>query len=171
MTKADTDSIIRVDHAGEYGAARIYAGQLAVMGQRSAMSGEIQRMAAQEQAHLEKFEQLINQRRVRPTALMPLWKHAGFALGAVSALMGPKAAMAVTAAIETEIDDHYQAQRDILGDRDPELSDTIATFQAEEQEHRDLAIEHGAKQTPAWPLLSLAVRAGCRMAIRLSERV
>ena len=171
MTRADPESIIRVDHAGEYGAARIYAGQLAVMGQRSRISSEVERMAAQEQHHLERFEELIRERGVRPTALMPVWKHAGFALGAVSALMGPKAAMAVTAAIETEIDKHYQAQRDALGESDPELSETIATFQAEEQEHRDLAIDHGAKQAPGWPLLSLAVRAGCRAAIRLSERI
>lgn len=171
MTRADPESIIRVDHAGEYGAVRIYAGQMAVMGQRSAVSPEVERMATQEQLHLERFEKLIAERRVRPTLLLPLWKHAGFTLGAVSALIGPKAAMAVTAAIETEIDRHYQAQRDALGATDPELSQTIATFQAEEQEHRDLAIGHGAREAPGWPLLSLVVRAGCRAAIRLSERI
>ncbi len=171
MTRADPDSMIRVDHAGEYGAVRIYAGQLAVMGQRSAISPEVERMATQEQRHLERFEQLVQQRRVRPTLLMPLWKRAGYLLGAASALAGPRAAMAVTAAIETEIDRHYQAQRQALGEGDPELAQTIATFQSEEQEHRALAIDHGAHEAPGWPLLSAMVRAGCRVAIRLSERI
>lgn len=167
----DTARMIRVDHAGEYGAARIYAGQLAVMGNRAAVSGEIARMAAQEERHLKAFGDLIVERGVRPTLLLPLWHRAGFALGAVSALIGPKAAMAVTAAVETEIDRHYQAQRDQLAGDDPELGDMIAEFQAEEVEHRESAIAHGAEQAPAYPLMSVLVRAGCRAAIRLSERV
>ena len=167
----DTAAMIRVDHAGEYGATRIYAGQMAVMGNRSAVSGEIARMAAQEDHHLRVFSGLMNERGVRPTLLMPLWQRAGFALGAVSALIGPKAAMAVTAAVETEIDRHYQAQRDELAGEDPELEAIIAEFQAEEVEHRESAIAHGAEQAPAYPLLSVLVRAGCRAAIRLSEKI
>ena len=167
----DPKAMIRVDHAGEYGATRIYAGQLAVMGTRSAVSAEVARMAEQEDRHLAAFERLIVDRRVRPTLLLPFWHRAGFALGAVSALMGPKAAMAVTAAVETEIDRHYQAQRDALADDEPELEALIAEFQAEEVEHRDSALAHGAEEAPAYPLLSALVRAGCRAAIRLSEKV
>jgi ubiquinone biosynthesis monooxygenase Coq7 len=163
--------MIRVDHAGEYGAARIYAGQLAVMGTRSPVSAEIARMATSEEKHLKAFDRLIVERRVPPTLLMPLWHGAGFALGAISALVGPKAAMAVTAAVETEIDRHYQQQRDQLQGDDPELETMIAEFQAEEVEHKAIAIAHGAEQTPAYPLLSAVIRAGCRAAIRLSEKV
>ena len=167
----DTASMIRVDHAGEFGATRIYAGQLAVMGNRADVSGEIARMAAQEDRHLKVFSELMLERGVRPTLLMPLWHRAGFALGAASALIGPKAAMAVTAAVETEIDLHYQAQRDQLAGEDPHLEELIAEFQAEEVEHRENAIAHGAEQAPAYPLLSFLVRAGCRAAIRLSEKI
>ncbi len=167
----DTAAMIRVDHAGEYGAARIYAGQLAVMGNRAAISPEIARMAQQEEKHLEAFDRLIRERRVRPTLLMPLWHAAGFALGAASALAGPKAAMAVTAAVETEIDRHYQAQRDRLDGDDPELEAMIADFQEEELEHRDTALDHGAEQAPGWPLMSALIRLGCRAAIRISERI
>lgn len=166
-----THPMIRVDHAGEYGATRIYAGQMAVLGGRTDISTEVQRMAAQEDRHLREFSRLLNKRRVRPTLLMPVWQRAGFALGALSALAGPRAAMAVTAAVETEIDRHYQRQRDALGTQDPELSDLIGEFQAEEQEHRASAIAHGAEDAPAYPLLSALVRAGCRVAIRLSERL
>lgn len=167
----DRTGMLRVDHAGEYGAARIYAGQLAVMGTRHAFSGEIARMAAQEERHLKTFDRLLVERRVRPTLLMPLWHVAGFALGAASALAGPKAAMAVTAAVETEIDRHYQAQRDALSGDDPELEGLIAEFQADEVEHRDTAVSHGAEEAPAYPLMSAIVRAGCRAAIRISEKI
>lgn len=167
----DTKGMIRVDHAGEYGAARIYAGQLAVMGSRHAFSGEIARMAAQEERHLKTFDRLLLERRVRPTLLMPLWHMAGFALGAASALAGPKAAMAVTAAVETEIDRHYQAQREALAGTDPELEGLVAEFQADELEHRETAVAHGAEEAPAYPLMSAIVRAGCRAAIRISEKI
>lgn len=167
----DTAAMIRVDHAGEYGATRIYAGQLAVMGNRAEISGEIARMAAQEDRHLKLFSQMMLDRGLRPTLLMPLWERAGFALGAASALMGPKAAMAVTAAVETEIDRHYQAQREALAGSDAPLESLIAEFQAEEVEHLESAIAHGAEQAPAYPMLSFLVRAGCRTAIRLSEKV
>ena len=169
--RAETDSMIRVDHAGEYGAARIYAGQLAVMGTRGPVAGEIARMASQEDRHLKAFDRMIAERGVRPTLLMPVWHAAGFALGAVSALVGPKAAMAVTAAVETEIDRHYQAQRDLLDGSDPELEGMIAEFQAEEVEHRETAVAHGAEQAVAYPLMSAVIRAGCRAAIRVAEKI
>lgn len=163
--------MIRVDQAGEYGAKRIYAGQLAILGTNGPGSRAISHMAAQEQRHLDWFNAEMAARGVRPTALQPFWHVAGFALGAVTAAMGPRAAMACTAAVETEIDRHYSAQLAALGDSDPALSDAIRDFQAEELDHRDQALAAGAESTPGYPLLSAAIRAGCRLAIRLAERV
>lgn len=165
------EQMLRVDHAGEYGAARIYAGQLAVMGNRHPDAAVIRHMAGQEERHLARFDAMLVERRVRPTVLAPFWHVAGFALGAATALMGPKAAMACTAAVENEIDAHYARQLELLGDADPELSRTIADFRSDEIEHKETAIRHGAEETPGWPLLSRAIRAGCRAAIRLSERI
>jgi ubiquinone biosynthesis monooxygenase Coq7 len=169
--RPDTASMLRVNQAGEYGAARIYAGQLAVIGRGSPAAHQIARMAAQEQRHLDRFNALMAERRVRPTALQPLWHFAGFALGAATALLSEKAAMACTDAVETEIDRHYSQQLEELGTTDPELASDIAEFQAEELEHRETAREHGAQEALAYPLLSAAIRAGCRMAIKLSKRV
>jgi ubiquinone biosynthesis monooxygenase Coq7 len=163
--------ILRVDQAGEYGATRIYAGQLAVMGGRAPQSQEIEAMARQESGHLAKFDALVAARGVRPTALQPLWNVAGFALGAATALIGPRAAMACTAAIEEEIDRHYTAQLNELGEDEPELAALIEESRADEREHREIALASGAEQAPAYPLLSGAIRLGCRMAIRLSERI
>ncbi len=163
--------MIRVDQAGEYGATRIYAGQLAVLNPGSAAAKLVSRMAMQEQRHLERFDQLVAERRVRPTLLQPFWNVAGFALGAGTALIGEEAAMACTDAIETEIDRHYQDQLDKLGDEDPELSGNIAEFRAEELEHRDTARAAGAQRAPGYPLLTGAIRAACRVAIALSKRV
>ena len=160
-----TASMIRVDQAGEYGATRIYAGQLAVMGDRHPMAREIAHMAEQEERHRRFFDAMIAKRGVRPTALQPLWNVAGFALGAVTA------AMACTAAVETEIDRHYQHQLDELGDRDPELSAAVEDFRAEELEHKEAALKAGAESAPGYPVLSLAIRAGCRAAIALSKRI
>ena len=169
--RADTGSMIRVDQAGEYGATRIYAGQLAVLGDRHPASRAIARMAAQERRHLDAFDRLVAERGVRPTLLQPVWNVAGHALGAVTALMGPSAAMACTAAVETEIDRHYAEQLQALGDSDPDLSETIAEFQAEEVEHRDTAIAAGAETTFGYPVLSAFIRVGCRAAIALSKRI
>lgn len=167
----DRAAMIRVDQAGEYGATRIYAGQLAVMGDRHPDARVIAGMAAQEERHRQRFDAMIAQRGVRPTALQPLWNVAGFALGAASAAIGPEAAMACTAAIEIEIDRHYAEQLDALGQDDPELSAVIADFQAEEVEHRETAMAHGAERAPAYPLLSGLIRLGCRTAIALSKRI
>jgi ubiquinone biosynthesis monooxygenase Coq7 len=171
LTERERAAMLRVDQAGEFGAIRIYAGQLAVMGARHPAARTIARMAAQEERHRARFDAMIAERRVRPTALTPLWDVAGFALGAATALIGPEAAMACTAAIETEIDRHYGAQIDRLGDNDPELGSVIAEFRAEEVEHRDAAIAAGAERAPVYPLLSAAIRLGCRVAIGLSERI
>ncbi len=172
-TRPDRSEMIRVDQAGEFGATRIYAGQLAVMGDRGPHSAEIRAMAEQEAGHRAEFDALMAKRGVRPTALQPFWDVAGFALGAGTALIGPEAAMACTAAIETEIDEHYSRQLEELeksGD-DPELSDMIARFRDDEREHRDAALAAGAEKAPAYPLLSAAIRLGCRAAIRISEKI
>ena len=172
-TKPDTDRMIRVDQAGEFGATRIYEGQLAVMGDRGPHSAEIRHMASQEAVHSEQFNALMARRGVRPTALHPFWSAAGYGLGVVTALMGPEAAMACTAAVEEEIDRHYSEQLDELetaGD-DPELADMIHKFREEEREHRDSALAHGAERAPGYPLLSGAIRLGCRAAIKLAERI
>ncbi|WP_442679025.1 demethoxyubiquinone hydroxylase family protein [Sphingomonas sp. ASY06-1R] len=164
-------AMVRVDQAGEFGATRIYAGQLAVMGARHPTARAITHMAAQEERHRARLDALMVERRVRPTLLEPFWNVAGFALGAATALIGPEAAMACTAAVETEIDLHYGAQLAQLGDDDPELGAIIAEFQAEEVEHRETALAAGAERAPGYPLLSAAIRMGCRAAIRLSERI
>jgi ubiquinone biosynthesis monooxygenase Coq7 len=163
------DRIIRVDHAGEFGAQRIYEGQLAVLGRRRSAK-TIRHMKAQEEVHLAAFEDMIRKRRVRPTVLHPIWNIAGFALGAGTALMGEKAAMACTVAVEEVIDDHYRQQAEQLGDDEAELRGTIETFRAEEEEHRDIGKEHGGEQAVGYPVMRAAIRAGSRAAIWLSER-
>ena len=169
--RADVPAMLRVDQAGEYGATRIYAGQLAVLGNRHPASRAIARMAIQEQRHLDHFDRLLGDRGVRPTLLQPLWNVAGHALGEVTALIGPEAAMAFTDAVETEIDKHYAEQLRALGSDDPDLSATITEFQVEELEHRDTALAAGAESAPAYLLLSAVIRAGCRAAIELSKRI
>lgn len=169
--RRDTAAMIRVDQAGEFGATRIYAGQLAVLGDRSPAARPIARMAAQEERHRAAFDRLVAERGVRPTLLTPFWDRAGFLLGAATALISPQAAMACTAAVETEIDLHYAEQLEALGDSDPELSALIADFQAEEVEHRETAITEGAEQAVGYPLLSGAIRLGCKAAIALSKRI
>ncbi len=169
--REDVASMIRVDQAGEYGATRIYAGQLAVMGDRHDMSRAISGMANQEERHRAFFDALMARRGVRPTALQPVWNAAGFALGAATAAIGPAAAMACTVAVETEIDIHYRDQLDALGSDDPVLSDAVAEFRAEELEHRDSALAAGAETAPAYPLLSGAIRLACKAAIAISKRL
>lgn len=168
--RATVERMIRVDHAGEYGAARIYAGQLAVLG-RSASAPALREMQAQEQKHLDAFADLVVRRRVRPTAMLPLWHLAGFALGAATAALGERAAMACTVAVEEAIDTHYAGQIAALDDSEAELRATIARFRDDEQGHRDVAVAHGARGAPAYRLLMVAIKAGCRVAIAISERV
>lgn len=165
------DAMVRVDQAGEFGATRIYAGQLAVMGDRGPAARAIAGMAVQEERHRQFFDKMMTARGVRPTLLQPLWSAAGYALGAVTAAMGPEAAMACTAAVETEIDRHYSEQLAELGDSDPELSAAIADFQADELEHRETALASGAENALAYPLLSGMIRLGCRLAIATAKRI
>jgi ubiquinone biosynthesis monooxygenase Coq7 len=171
-TDQDVARMIRVDHAGEHGAVQIYRGQLAVLG-HTAAGATVKHMHDQELEHLATFDRLVAEHGVRPTALAPLWSVAGYALGAVTALMGEKAAMACTAAVEEVIDEHYARQAAALskdGEANAALKETIEKFRADEIAHRETAIEHGAEQTPGYGILSETIKAGCRLAIKLSER-
>jgi ubiquinone biosynthesis monooxygenase Coq7 len=158
--------MIRVDQAGEYGAVRIYQGQRAVLKRNAALK----HMEQQEREHLARFNQLAAQHRVRPTLLQPLWHLAGFALGAGTALLGEKAAMACTVAVEDVIEEHYGRQEALLDDQ-PELKATVQQFRAEEVEHKNHAIEQGAEQAAAYPVLYTAIATGTKLAIWLSERI
>ncbi len=164
------ERMIRVDHAGEYGAVRIYAGQRAVL-RHGAASRAIDDMADKEREHLARFDRLVAERRVRPTALMPLWHVAGFALGAASAMMGARAAMACTAAIEDVIEEHYADQAAKLGDDEADLRETIEAYRADEIAHRAEALAHDAEQAPGYQLLTGAIKTGSRLAIWLSSRI
>lgn len=167
----ELDSIIRVDHAGELGADRIYAGQMAVLG-RTSVGPKIQEMWEQEKVHKAKFEELINKYRVRPTVLVPIWNIAGFVLGAGTAMLGPQAAMACTVAVESVIVDHYNDQlRTLMSDpeRNKELLETIQKFRDDEQEHHDIGLDHGAEQAPFYRALSDAIKFGCKAAISISK--
>ncbi len=162
--------MLRVNHAGEYGATRIYAGQLAVL-KNHPLAPELRHMAAQEDIHLAEFNRLLPAQRVRPSALLPLWHVAGYALGAVTALMGPRAAMACTVAVESVITEHYDsqlAQPEILGDA---LQKTIRQFRDEEMEHHDVGIAHAAEQAAGYAVLRVAIQTGCRAAIWLAAKV
>lgn len=172
----DIAAMIRVDHAGEFGALRIYEGQLAVLARAPGAQDNarsIAHMAAQEKKHFDVFSEMVKSRHVRPTALEPVWSVAGYALGAATALMGGKAAMACTVAVEDVIDEHYARQIEKLAARPDEsdLKTTVENFRQDELEHRDEALARGAEQAPFYGLLSSAIRLGCRTAIRLSERI
>lgn len=168
--KAQIASMLRVNLAGEYGAKRIYEGQLAVL-KNTASGPLIEHMKEQELGHLKAFEELVVKNRVRPTLLQPLWHVAGYALGAGTALLGEKTAMACTAAIEEVIDEHYERQLNRLGADHPDLSQLIQTCQEEEREHRDIALDEGARDAIGYPVLTRAIKGASRLAIWLSERV
>lgn len=166
--------ILRVDHAGELGAVHIYRGQRAVLGEaagKERIAGQLEEMECHEARHLARFETLLAERGVRPTLMTPLWRLAGFTLGAGTALLGEKAAHACTEAVETVIGDHYARQIAELADRDPELAAELSGFRDEELAHRDLAVEEGAREAPGYALLAAAIRLGCRTAIRISEKI
>jgi len=161
--------MIRVDQAGEYGAVRIYKGQMAVLG-KGDKKELLQHMLEQEEVHLDTFNKLAAKKRVRPTFFTPIWHAAGFALGAGTALLGEKAAMACTVAVEETIDGHYADQIEELGDSEPELKETFEKFREEELEHRDIGYEHGAEQAPGYNILTAMVKNGSKFAIWVSER-
>jgi ubiquinone biosynthesis monooxygenase Coq7 len=164
--------ILRVDHAGELGAVHIYRGQRAVFGAgREAVSGQLAEMEAHEAEHLAAFDRLLTERRVRPTLLAPAWRVGGFALGAATALIGEKAAHACTEAVETVIEEHYAGQIAELERREPELASELSRYRDDELAHRDAAVEAGAREAPGYAALTAAIRVGCRLAIKLAEKV
>jgi len=166
--------ILRVDHAGELAAVQIYRGQRAVFDDapgKARIAGQLADMEAGEAVHLARFDRLLTERQVRPTALTPLWRLAGFALGAGTALLGEKAAHACTEAVETVIGEHYAGQVAELESLEPELAAELAKFRDEELAHRDLAVEEGAREAPGYALLGALIRGGCRAAIRISEKL
>ena len=169
--KSILDEIIRVDHAGEYGATRIYDGQIAIFGKNSKIGKTIQHMADQEQEHIEKFNELLIEKSVRPTALLPLWNVAGFTLGAGTALMGEKAAMACTVAVEKVIGEHYNKQQDLLEDDEKELKKTIAKFEKDELEHHNIGLEHDAENAPGYKIMTKIIEIGCKTAISISKKI
>jgi len=163
------DQIIRVDQAGEYGAKRIYEGQLAVLG-GSDVAPALKIMLAQEEEHLQRFNALMAARGARPTALQPLWHVAGYALGAATALLGKEAAMACTVAVEDVIGEHYREQAEQIGDDEKDLRETITAFREDELHHRDVSLAQGAEQAPAYEALTVAIKTGTRIAIWLAKR-
>ncbi len=166
--------ILRVDHAGELGAVHIYRGQQAVLSRAKGHADAVSllsEMEQHEQVHLSRFDALLTHHKVRPTVMAPLWRIAGFGLGVATALLGEKAAHACTEAVETVIEDHYAGQIAEIEDREPELAAELRQFREEELAHRDTAIANGAQQAPGHALLSAVVRAGCKAAIKLSEKV
>ncbi len=166
--------MLRVDHAGEYGAVAIYRGQRAVFDRlpgKAETAQKIAEMEAGEEAHLETFDRLLAERRVRPTLLAPLWNAAGFGLGAATALMGEKAAMAATAAVEDVIEKHYAEQLNELEPDEPMLAETVRQFREDELEHKHTAEAAGAEETPGYSVLSGLIRVGCRAAIKIAEKV
>lgn len=174
QARARLAEMLRVDHAGEYAAVQIYRAQKAVFRGRAghqAIADDLDEMQGHEAVHLARFDALLNQHRVAPTAMLPLWRLAAQALGAGTALMGEKAAHACTEAVETVIGEHYADQVAELEARDPELAAELARFRDEELAHKDHAIEHGAREAPAYRLLSAVIQTGCRAAIKISERV
>ena len=162
--------ILRVDHAGELAAVQIYRGQQAVMG-RAPAARHFAEMESQEAVHLARFDTLLTERRVRPTVMAPVWRLAGFALGAGTALLGEKAAHACTEAVESVIEEHYADQVTELKTRDPALAAELSKFRDEELAHRDQAVEDGAREAPGYALLSAVIRTGCRAAIKISEKI
>lgn len=168
------EEMIRVDHAGEFGAVQIYRGQRAVFGQsprKAHAHSVIGEMEAGEEEHLATFDRMVAERGVRPTLMAPLWRVAGFGLGAVTALMGEKAAHACTEAVEDVIEEHYAKQIAALGDDEAELRDTITRFREDELAHKETAVDQGARDAPGYVVLSALVKLGCRAAIKISEKI
>ena len=175
MKKRHIARLLRVDHAGEYGAVRIYEGQAAVF--RHVAGAEetcekIEEMAAGEREHLKKFEALLKQHEARPTALLPLWNVAGVLLGAATALMGEKQAFACTIAVEDVIEEHYASQIADLEERGEEeaLRKSLQEFRADEAAHREEAARAGGEKAAGFLPLAMVIALGCRAAIALSSR-
>lgn len=158
---------LRVDHAGEYAAIRIYSGQMLILGR----TPELVEMWWQELGHYEYFNRLMADMGIRPTVFMPLWRVMSVMLGIITACIGREAAMACTVAVEDTIGRHYDAQVDIFREDvvGRNLVEKICIIRDEELEHHDIALLHGAKFSPVYELLSAVIKQGCKIAIALSE--
>ena len=169
--KNKLDKILRVDHAGEVGAAKIYEGQLKVLG-KTDVGPMIQHMKDQEKEHLDTFHDLLNEHEVRPTIMLPIWNLAGYGLGVISAAMGKKAAMACTVAVEEVIGQHYDEQAKELSKRKlkPDLLKTVKRFREDELEHHDTGVEHQAEMTTGYVLLSKTIKQLCYTAIKITKK-
>ena len=170
MNKKNIDSILRVDHAGETGAAKIYDGQLAIL-KNTAVGPTIQHMKDQEQEHLNTFNRLLVENDTRPTALLPLWNVMGYGLGLASAIMGEKAAMACTIAVEEVIGEHYAKQADSLDDDHNDLKSTLEKFRDDELDHLETGVEHDGETAPGYQIMKTVIQFGCRTAIKISEKI
>ena len=170
LNKNKLDSILRVDHAGETAAAKIYDGQLAIL-KNTPVGPTIQHMKDQEQEHLDTFNELLVKNDTRPTALLPLWNIMGFGLGVASAMLGEKAAMACTIAVEEVIGEHYAKQAEILDEDHNDLKATLMKFRDDELDHLETGVEHDGKNAPGYELMKAVVQMGCRTAIKISEKI
>jgi ubiquinone biosynthesis monooxygenase Coq7 len=172
MSSNKLDKYIRVNHAGEYGAVRIYQGQIDAMKHKKASNlttiRALKDMYIQEQKHLLFFEKELVERRIRPTILQPLWHVLGYALGYATAKIGEEAAMTATVAIEEVIDQHYAHQIDII-ENDAALKSAIETIREDELEHRDIALKHNPQAIVAYPLIKTTIQIASRAAIWLSK--
>ena len=166
------EEIIRVDHAGEHGATQIYRGQLAIFSENSEFGKEIKEMAEQEEIHKSTFDELIVKEEVKPTIMFPLLNIAWYVLGLGTALLGKKAAMACTVAVEEVIGQHYEEQADELKKRKikPQLLKIVKKFREDELEHHDTGIEHQAEMTTGYVLLSKTIKQLCYTAIKISKK-
>ena len=168
------EEIIRVDHAGERGAMKIYEGQLLALKtlkQDKMLKEKIEEMKEHEQEHLDYFEKEIQKRKIKPTYLLPLWDVMGVALGFGTAMLGKKAAMLCTASVEEVIEDHYQNQLKKLGNDEMELKAKIEKFKGDEVEHKNIAYEQGATNDGIYSVMDKIIRTGSRVAIAISEKI
>jgi len=177
MEKTDQkilEEIIRVDHAGERGAIKIYEGQLLALKtikQDNSLKDKIEEMKMHEQEHLKYFEKEIQKRKIKPTYLLPLWDVMGVALGFGTALLGKKATMLCTASVEEVIEDHYQNQLKKLGNDEMDLKAKIEKFKAEESNHKNTAYESGATNKGFYSIMDKIIKTGSRIAINISEKI
>ena len=166
----DITAMLRVNHAGEYGAVRIYQAQLDVLGD-TLQADTLREMLGHEQEHLATFDALLAERGIQPTMLQPVWHVAGYALGAITALMGVPTAYACTVAVENVIDKHYAEQEEKLSDDEKDLKAKIKKFRAEEIAHRDIALQREAEKAPFYPIINKLITEGSKLAIWLSSRI
>ena len=172
--KKKLEEFIRVDHAGERGAIKIYEGQLLALStfnKDEKLKKLIEDMKIHEEEHSDYFEKEINKRNIKPTRFLKIWDLLGIGLGFGSTLLGKKAAMLCTASVEEVIDKHYQSQIDQLQDDEKKLREKIKKFRADELEHKDIAYEHGATKKGLYSVMDKIIKTGSKIAINISEKI